>query len=342
MIELSRFAPLAGGFGLLIALAVYFYLRRQAGGNERMQEISGLIEEGAMAFLRRQYLALTPVVILVAALLAATVGWRIAAAYIAGGICSIGAGFIGMKAATKTNVRTTEAARAGGIGPALRMAFAGGSVMGLAVASLGLLGLGVLVNLLLDVRTTDPISTARFHLFSEIISGFAMGASSIALFARVGGGIYTKAADVGADLVGKVEAGIPEDDPRNPATIADNVGDNVGDVAGMGADIFESYVDATVATIALAAISPAIADASRPNAIAIPILLLIAGLIASLVSMACMSMLSKGGAARALRMVPLIAAGLFLAGAYVIVRMVPIAIGNHGATGAFWAVVAST
>ena len=342
MIELSRFAPLAGGLGLLIALAVYFYLRRQAGGNERMQEISGLIEEGAMAFLRRQYLALAPVIVLVAGLLSATVGWRIAAAYIAGGVCSIGAGFIGMKAATKTNVRTTEAARSGGIGPALRMAFAGGSVMGLAVASLGLLGLGVLVNLLLDVRTVDPISPERYRLFGEIISGFAMGASSIALFARVGGGIYTKAADVGADLVGKVEAGIPEDDPRNPATIADNVGDNVGDVAGMGADIFESYVDATVATVALAAISPAIADISRPNAIAIPILLLIAGLLSSLVAMGSMSVLSKGGAARALRMVPLIAAALFLAGAYAIVRMVPITIGTHGATGAFWAVVAGT
>jgi K(+)-stimulated pyrophosphate-energized sodium pump len=201
---------------------VYFYLRRQAAGNERMQEISGLIEEGAMAFLRRQYLALAPVIVLVAALLSFTVGWRIAAAYIAGGICSIGAGFIGMKAATKTNVRTTEAARAGGIGPALRMAFAGGSVMGLAVASLGLLGLGVLVNLLLDVRTTDVISVERYHLFGEIISGFAMGASSIALFARVGGGIYTKAADVGADLVGKWKRGFPRTiratPPRSPTT----------------------------------------------------------------------------------------------------------------------------
>ena len=342
MIELSRFAPLAGALGLFIALGIYFYLRRQSAGNERMREISGLIEEGAMAFLRRQYLALIPVILLVAVLLYFTVGWGIGAAYITGGICSIGAGFFGMKAATKTNVRTTEAARAGGIAPALRMAFAGGAVMGLAVASLGLLGLGVLVNVLLDLRTTDVISAERYHLFEQIVSGFAMGASSIALFARVGGGIYTKAADVGADLVGKVEAGIPEDDPRNPATIADNVGDNVGDVAGMGADIFESYVDATVATVALAAISSTIADASRPNAIALPLVLLVAGLLASIVAMAAMSALSKGGAARALRLVPLIAAGLFLAAAYVIVRMMPITIGSHGATGAFWAVVAGT
>jgi K(+)-stimulated pyrophosphate-energized sodium pump len=342
VIELSRFAPLAGALGLFIALGIYFYLRRQSAGNERMVEISGLIEEGAMAFLRRQYLALVPVILLVAVLLYFTVGWGIGAAFIAGGICSIGAGFFGMKAATKTNVRTTEAARSGGIGPALRMAFAGGAVMGLAVASLGLLGLGVLVNLLLDLRTTDVISSERYHLFEQIVSGFAMGASSIALFARVGGGIYTKAADVGADLVGKVEAGIPEDDPRNPATIADNVGDNVGDVAGMGADIFESYVDATVATVALAAISSTIADASRPNAIALPMVLLIAGLLASIVSMAAMNLLSKGSAARALRVVPLIAAALFLVGAWVIVKMMPITVGTHGAAGAFWAVVAGT
>jgi hypothetical protein len=170
------------------------------------------------------------------------------------------AGLIGMKAATKANVRTSEAARTVGQGKALFLAYNGGAVMGLAVASLGLIGIGTVTWLVLDPATAD---LGGFVRFTEILSGFAMGASSIALFARVGGGIYTKAADVGADLVGKVEAGIPEDDPRNPATIADNVGDNVGDVAGMGADIFESYVGAVIATIALAATSAAIPDMFR-------------------------------------------------------------------------------
>src|SRR5687767_1083887 len=205
-----------------------------------MRDLAHQIRSGAMAFLKREYSVLVPFIIVVAGLLALAVGWRTAVAYVAGAMCSILAGFFGMSAATEANVRTSEAARSQGQGPALRIAFFGGGVMGLSVASLGLLGIGLVFLWVGRGAETEE----GFRIFSEIISGFAMGASSIALFARVGGGIYTKAADVGADLVGKIEAGIPEDDPRNPATIADNVGDNVGDTAGMGADIFESYVGA--------------------------------------------------------------------------------------------------
>src|SRR5687767_9494591 len=251
MLDFVRYAPLIGIGGLLLALAVYFYLLRQPTGNDRSRLIARLIEEGSMAFLRRQYAVLLPVLVLVAALLSWTVGWRIGAAFVFGGLASVLAGFLGMRAATKTNVRTTEAARGRGRAHALQVAFGGGAVMGLAVASLGLVGVGLVANLLVDFSDPGSITTEGLVLFSEVVSGFAMGASSIALFARVGGGIYTKAADVGADLVGKVEAGIPEDDPRNPATIADNVGDNVGDCAGMAADLFESYEVTLVASIIL-------------------------------------------------------------------------------------------
>jgi K(+)-stimulated pyrophosphate-energized sodium pump len=202
----------------------------------------------------------------VAVLLGLAIGWATAGAYVVGAFSSALAGFIGMKAATRANVRTSAAARDFGQGKALRVAFMGGAVMGLAVASLGLLGIGIFYWLMASGATPG---TADLPTFAEVISGFAMGASSIALFARVGGGIFTKAADVGADLVGKVEAGIPEDDPRNPATIADNVGDNVGDVAGMGADIFESYVGSVVATIAIGATSVAMA-ANQVEAVALP------------------------------------------------------------------------
>src|SRR2546426_10315119 len=201
-----------------------------------MAVVAGLIRTGALAFLRREYSVLVPFMVVAAGLQTLAIGWRTGAAYLGGALCSILAGFFGMSAATHANVRPAEAARASGQAAALRVAFSGGAVMGLAVASLGLLGIGLVVHTWLGLARDD----AGWRGFSQIISGFAMGASSIALFARVGGGIYTKAADVGADLVGKLEAGIPEDDPRNPATIADNVGDNVGDVAGMGADIFEA------------------------------------------------------------------------------------------------------
>ncbi len=244
-----------------------------------------------------------------------------------------------MKAATKANVRTSEAARTVGQGKALFLAYNGGAVMGLAVASLGLVGIGTVTWLVLDPATADLLG---FTAFTEILSGFAMGASSIALFARVGGGIYTKAADVGADLVGKVEAGIPEDDPRNPATIADNVGDNVGDVAGMGADIFESYVGAVIATIALAATSGAIPDMFRMNAVALPILMILAGLGASIIGIAAMRLLENGDPANALRNATLIAAGLFLVAAWLLADRLPLGMDGKPALGAFCAVLAGT
>jgi K(+)-stimulated pyrophosphate-energized sodium pump len=329
-----------GLLGLLVAFGIYRYVKRQPEGNETMRQLAGQIHAGAMAFLKREYSVLIPFIALVAVLLAVAVGWRTGVAYVAGATCSILAGLFGMTAATRANVRTSEAARSKGQGPALRIAFFGGGVMGLSVASLGLLGIGLVFLWVGRMAAT----TEEIRAFAEIISGFAMGASSIALFARVGGGIYTKAADVGADLVGKVEAGIPEDDPRNPATIADNVGDNVGDVAGMGADIFESYVGAVIATIAIAATSPLFVDASRVAAIALPIVLIVVGLLASLVGIAMMKVLERTSPASALRNTTFIAAGLFLIASYFVVTRMNVFEGtpDYGAAGPFWALLSGT
>ena len=339
------FAPTAvaaGTIGLVIAGLVYAALKRHSAGTPAMQDLAGLIESGAMAFLRREYTVLLPFLLVVAALLAWMVSPLTALAYVLGGVCSVTAGLFGMKAATKANVRTSEAARESGQARALGVAFSGGAVMGLAVASLGLLGIGLVTSYLLDWAAPGTFGNPEFKHFSEVISGFAMGASSIALFARVGGGIYTKAADVGADLVGKVEAGIPEDDPRNPATIADNVGDNVGDVAGMGADIFESYVGAVIATVALAATSPAIGLDFRMNAVALPIVMTIAGLAASLIGIGAMKVLERGSPAGALRLTTFIGAGLFIVAAWFVTRELPIGMEGRPAMGPFWAVVAGT
>lgn len=228
----------------LIALAVALMLSSAIGkapaGTARMQEIAGYIHEGAMAFLFREYKALSAFVIVVAIVISMFLSPLTAVCFVAGAVFSVCAGYIGMTVATKANVRTAAAAQTGGMPEALKIAFSGGAVMGLGVVGLGIVGVA-----------------AAYMLFGniDIVTGFGLGASSIALFARVGGGIYTKAADVGADLVGKVEEGLPEDDPRNPATIADNVGDNVGDVAGMGADLFESYVGAIISAITLGAVA---------------------------------------------------------------------------------------
>ncbi|MDO8951882.1 MAG: sodium/proton-translocating pyrophosphatase, partial [Draconibacterium sp.] len=298
----------AGAIGLIVTILTFYSVKRLSPGNQLMQDLAGEIHIGAMAFLRAEYIVLVPFLLVVAGLLGYAIGVKTAIAYVIGGACSIAAGWIGMQGATAANVRTAEAARASGQAAALNVAFGGGSIMGLAVASLGLVGIAAI---LLFVAPEELTGNAT--LFSEIISGFAMGASSIALFARVGGGIYTKAADVGADLVGKVEAGIPEDDPRNPATIADNVGDNVGDVAGLGADIFESYVGGIIATIALAATSMLLPEDTRLTAMLLPIGYTVAGLVASLIGIAAMRILAKGDPANALRLVTFIAAGLFLA-----------------------------
>jgi K(+)-stimulated pyrophosphate-energized sodium pump len=311
---LAQWAPVLGVLGLLGALILYLYVSRQSSGTDLMAELAARIHEGAMAFLRREYSVLAIFIVVVAVLLGLAIGSRVSYAYITGALSSIMAGFFGMSAATKANVRTTAAAKDHGSGRALRISFFGGAVMGLSVASIGLLGIGVWYYFI----GAPSISAAEFTNFAEIISGYAMGASSIALFARVGGGIYTKAADVGADLVGKVEAGIPEDDPRNPATIADNVGDNVGDVAGMGADIFESYVGSVIATIAIAASSPLFAS-SRAEAVALPLITVMIGLATSLIGISLMKLLEKFGAASALRNVTFIAAGLFLVLMYFVV-----------------------
>lgn len=243
-ITLAYYAAGAGAIALIFALLTLSSILKESMGTPKMKEISEAIQEGAMAYLNRQYKTLIPFTIVVAALLAIVLpmidsnvkGIPLCVAFLVGAICSAIAGYIGMNSTTKSNARTAEAARSTGLGKALQVSFRAGAVMGLSVAGLGLLGVSVLF-----VIYQDPV----------VINSFAFGASAIAFFARVGGGIYTKAADVGADLVGKVEAGIPEDDPRNPATIADNVGDNVGDTAGMGADLFESYAATTIAAMIL-------------------------------------------------------------------------------------------
>ncbi len=340
--SLTLYALAIGLAGLVATAVTYVALRRQPVGTAVMQGLARQIQVGAMAFLRREYLVLLPFLAVVAVLLGFAVGPKTGMAYVLGGLCSILSGWIGMKGATIANIRTAEAARSSGQAQALRVAFGGGSVMGLAVASLGMAGI-TLVFLVLG--KVELASSAK--AFSEIIAGFAMGASSIALFARVGGGIYTKAADVGADLVGKVEAGIPEDDPRNPATIADNVGDNVGDVAGLGADIFESYVGSVIATVALAATSVLIPDGNRLTAMLLPLSYIAAGLVASLIGVATMRALAKGNPANALRYVTFIAAGLFLVFAWILTGMMPLEMTRADGTtlpvmGPFWAVLAGT
>ena len=258
MDKLIYLVPVMGLIGLLYTFIKFNWVSKQDAGNERMKEISTYIAEGAMAFLKAEWKILGYFVVIVGILLAvmATTNphshWLIAGAFILGAVLSATAGYIGMKVATKANVRTAQAARTS-LSKALSVSFTGGSVMGLGVAGLAVLGLSGLFIVLKMYFVPDGSSVNGEDMLRtiEVLTGFSLGAESIALFARVGGGIYTKAADVGADLVGKVEAGIPEDDPRNPATIADNVGDNVGDVAGMGADLFGSYVATVLATIVL-------------------------------------------------------------------------------------------
>ena len=257
MEKLIYLVPVMGIIGLLYTFVKFNWVSKQDAGSDRMKEISNYIAEGAMAFLKAEWKILGYFVVIVAILLGvmaqanAESHWSIALAFVMGAVFSATAGYIGMKVATKANVRTAHAARTS-LSKALNVSFTGGSVMGLGVAGLAVLGLSGLFIVIKQIFAADAaIGSADMIRTIEIITGFSLGAESIALFARVGGGIYTKAADVGADLVGKVEAGIPEDDPRNPATIADNVGDNVGDVAGMGADLFGSYVATVLATMVL-------------------------------------------------------------------------------------------
>jgi K(+)-stimulated pyrophosphate-energized sodium pump len=341
--ELQMYAPILGAVGFLIAILLYNVVKAQPVGNERMKEIAEAIRGGAMAFLRREYSVLAGFIVLVFILivLAPSLGFNTALAFLGGALCSMLCGFIGMKAATHANVRTAEAARTDGQGKALMVSFNGGAVMGLSVASMGLIGVGIAYI----IFGGDPQT-------SIYINGFAMGASSIALFARVGGGIYTKAADVGSDLVGKIEAGIPEDDPRNPGVIADNVGDCVGDTAGMGADIFESYVGSIIATVAIAAaagtglmstlaggpveIGSELFKLTQANAMLLPLVLAMAGLVFSLIGVGSMKFLKNIDPAAALRYTTFVAAGGFLAVSFFITRAM------HISNGVFWAILAGT
>ncbi len=330
--QLQMWAPILGAIGFVIALVLYYKVKAQPVGNEKMREISDDIYAGAMAFLGREYRVLAIFIVIVFILIAVAMNIQTALAFLGGALCSMTCGYIGMKAATRANVRTCEAARAHGQAKALEVSFNGGAVMGLAVASLGLVGVGIAYIFFGGSPET-----------SKYITGFAMGASSIALFARVGGGIYTKAADVGADLVGKVEAGIPEDDPRNPGVIADNVGDCVGDTAGMGADIFESYVGSIIATMAIAAAaSPAllaklgVGAEVQSSAMLLPLALAMIGLLFSFLGIGSMKLLKGMNPAKALHYTTFVAAGGFLVAAFIYIQFAGLS------TGIFWAILAGT
>jgi K(+)-stimulated pyrophosphate-energized sodium pump len=280
--------PAMGIIGLLYTLIKFNWVAKQDAGNSRMKEISTYIAEGAMAFLKAEWKILGYFVVVVALLLGFMASrnpnsdWTIAIAFVIGAVSSAVAGLIGMKIATKANVRTANAARTS-LSQALKVSFTGGSVMGSGVAGLAVLGLGGLFLILKAYFAPTSVDSAAMVKTIEVLTGFSLGAESIALFARVGGGIYTKAADVGADLVGKVEAGIPEDDPRNPATIADNVGDNVGDVAGMGADLFGSYVATVLATMVLGQETKSIDNFGGYAPILLPMLIAGVGIIFSII-----------------------------------------------------------
>ena len=299
-------AVVAAIIGLAVAVGLASWIGKAPEGTDRMKEISGFIAEGAMAFLKREYKIMVIVIAVLFLLIGFFISWVTAILYVCGALLSVLAGFFGMKVATLGNVRTANAAMESGMNKALKVAFRSGAVMGLAVSGLGLFGLGIIICVL-DLGTV-----------TQCVTGFGLGASSMALFGRVGGGIYTKAADVGADLVGKVEAGIPEDDPRNPAVIADNVGDNVGDVAGMGSDLFESYVGSIISAVTLASVA-AVNSAgvfSEGTAALFPLILAAIGIIASVIGIMCVRGKEGGNPANALNM------GTYIASAIVIIATI--------------------
>ncbi len=309
--DITYLPPGLGVFGLIVAFFIYNRVKATPVLAGRVTEIADAIHLGAMVFMRREYSILGPFALIVAALLWVFLGWKTALAFAVGAFCSGIAGYIGMYTATQANARTTTAAHTHGAAAALTTAFFGGSIMGLTVASVGLLGLGVLYI----AFGGDPDTAHAIH-------GFGMGASSVALFSRVGGGIFTKSADVGADLVGKIEAGIPEDDPRNPGVIADNVGDNVGDVAGMGSDIFESYCGAIIATIAIAStLSMSVLGnlGSQAHLMSLPLMLASAGLVCSILGIAMVNVFSAKSPDVALRIGTIGAALLFIIAAYFVI-----------------------
>ncbi len=317
----------------LLALLFVVYLSwdvmRRNPGNERMVQISSMIQAGARAFLRREYSYVGVFVIVIAMLMAVAplfsdveLGWRTSLAFAFGAVMSGLAGYIGMSIATRANARTAEAARTGGLREALSVAVSGGSVMGMSVVGLALLGLAITYIL----AKGEPV----------VVNGYAMGASLVALFARSGGGIFTKGADMGADLVGKVEAGIPEDDPRNPAVIADNVGDNVGDVAGLGADLLESYVESMVASMAVASAM----GMAAPQLKLLPLLIASVGIVASILGVIYVKVFARGNPQSALMGGTYVAAGLTAVGTYIVVRNYGVSFDGYGVMGPFWATVA--
>ncbi|EAR00850.1 sodium-translocating pyrophosphatase [Maribacter sp. HTCC2170] len=335
--------PVFGVVALLFVFVKNMWVSKQEVGDDKMARIAKNIADGAMSFLKAEYKILSIFVIAVAILLYfkgnSEVGSNgmVALSFVVGAICSALAGFIGMKVATKANVRTTQAAKTS-LGKALEVAFAGGAVMGLGVVGLGVLGLS---GLFMAYQSIWP-GAENLGLVLNVLSGFSLGASSIALFARVGGGIYTKAADVGADLVGKVEAGIPEDHPLNPATIADNVGDNVGDVAGMGADLFESYVGSIIGTMVLGAfiITP---DFAGLGAVYLPLVLAAVGILMSIVGTFFVKVKDGGNPQTALNIGEFGSAGLMVVASYFIINaLIPESVEGlpHGAMGIFWATLA--
>ncbi len=326
MLELSLIPPVAGLAGFIVAIFIYLVVKGYDEGDERLRKIADQIHLGAMVFMRREYTMLAVfAAILVTIIYFSPLGWMTAVAFLAGALSSAAAGWFGMFTATKANVRTTQAAHTKGQAAALSVAFFGGSTMGLAVASLGLMGLGLVYYFF----GGDPHNAHHIH-------GFGMGASVVALFSRVGGGIYTKSADVGADLVGKVEQGIPEDDPRNPGVIADNVGDNVGDVAGMGSDIFESYCGAMIATIAIASTLAVVAigdlapgletEAARAALMFLPLALASTGLAASIIGIIVVRLFSSANPAVALRIGMVGSPIMFIAAAYFVMGAIGVSV----------------
>jgi K(+)-stimulated pyrophosphate-energized sodium pump len=328
MNNIALIPPVFGIVGLIVAFIVFGLVKRYDEGTAEVKRIGDAIHEGAMVFMRREYTMLAGFAAALMVILYIALGEETTIAFVVGALASASAGWIGMYTATKANVRTTTAAHTKGAPQALSVAFFGGSIMGLTVASMGLLGLGILYYMF----GGDPETAHHIH-------GFGMGASTVALFSRVGGGIYTKSADVGADLVGKVEAGIPEDDPRNPGVIADNVGDNVGDVAGMGSDIFESYCGSMIATIAIAStlalaaltnLAPGMDEGSaRAALMGLPLILASTGLICSLVGIALVRLMSDKEPAVALRFGTLGAPVIFIIAAWFV-------IGQSGLESAVW------
>ena len=301
------FPPLLGLIGMIAALVVYMLVMKYPDGEDKVKKIGDQIHSGALAFMKTEYKYLLVFIAVLVVLAQMFLGTETAIAVVVGAACSSLAGFIGMYAATKANVRTATAAQKDGAAAALSVSFYGGSVMGLCVASLGLIGLGGLYY----------FYAADGGTHVHALEGFGMGASVVALFSRVGGGIFTKSADVGADLVGKIEAGIPEDDPRNPGVIADNVGDNVGDVAGMGSDIFESYCGSMIATIAIAY---TIQSSTSANLMMLPLALASIGLVASIIGIFIVKLRSAKEPASALRSGTLLAPAIFIVMAYFLMK----------------------